>query len=61
MKSEEIWNYIHSERAQMAETWADLSPTSGLLPPGAKAGQSRTPPATFWPPPSRPRRTSTRR
>jgi uncharacterized protein (TIGR03083 family) len=27
MKSEEIWNYIHSERAQMAETWAAL--TSG--------------------------------
>ncbi len=26
MKSEEIWKYIHSERAQMAQTWADLSP-----------------------------------
>jgi uncharacterized protein (TIGR03083 family) len=26
MKSEEIWRHIHSERAQMAETWAALSP-----------------------------------
>jgi uncharacterized protein (TIGR03083 family) len=26
MKSEEIWKHIHSERAQMAETWAALSP-----------------------------------
>ena len=26
MKSEEIWKYIHSERAQLAETWAALSP-----------------------------------
>jgi uncharacterized protein (TIGR03083 family) len=26
MKSEEIWKYIHSERAQMAETWATLTP-----------------------------------
>jgi uncharacterized protein (TIGR03083 family) len=26
MKSEETWKYIHSERAQMAETWAGLSP-----------------------------------
>ena len=26
MKSEEIWKYIHSERAQMAQTWAALSP-----------------------------------
>jgi uncharacterized protein (TIGR03083 family) len=26
MKSEEIWKYIHSERAQMAETWVALSP-----------------------------------
>ena len=25
MKSEEIWKYIHSERAQMAEAWAALS------------------------------------
>jgi uncharacterized protein (TIGR03083 family) len=25
MKSEETWKYIHSERAQMADTWADLS------------------------------------
>ncbi len=24
MKSEETWTYIHSERAQMADTWADL-------------------------------------
>ena len=26
MKSQETWKYIHSERAQMAETWTDLSP-----------------------------------
>ena len=26
MKSGETWKYIHSERAQMAETWATLSP-----------------------------------
>jgi uncharacterized protein (TIGR03083 family) len=26
MKSEETWKYIHSERDQMADTWADLSP-----------------------------------
>src|SRR5665213_2300609 len=26
MKSEETWKYIHSERGQMADTWADLSP-----------------------------------
>jgi uncharacterized protein (TIGR03083 family) len=26
MKSEEIWKFIHSERAQMAQTWAALSP-----------------------------------
>ena len=26
MKSEEIWKYIHSERGQMAETWAELTP-----------------------------------
>jgi uncharacterized protein (TIGR03083 family) len=26
MKSDEIWKYIHSERAQMADTWATLSP-----------------------------------
>jgi uncharacterized protein (TIGR03083 family) len=25
MKSEETWTYIHSERAHMADTWADLS------------------------------------
>src|ERR1035437_246060 len=25
MKSEETWTYIHSERAQMADTWAELS------------------------------------
>jgi uncharacterized protein (TIGR03083 family) len=27
VKSEEIWKYIHSERAQMAQTWAALSPS----------------------------------
>jgi uncharacterized protein (TIGR03083 family) len=27
VKSEEIWKYIHSERAEMAETWAALSPS----------------------------------
>lgn len=26
MKPQETWRHIHSERAQMAETWADLSP-----------------------------------
>ncbi|MGB7052327.1 MAG: maleylpyruvate isomerase family mycothiol-dependent enzyme [Acidimicrobiales bacterium] len=26
MKSQETWKYIHSERADMAETWATLSP-----------------------------------
>ncbi len=26
MKSGETWKYIHTERAQMAETWATLSP-----------------------------------
>ena len=26
MKSEEIWKYIHSERGQLAETWAELTP-----------------------------------
>src|ERR1700689_926291 len=26
MKSQETWNYIHSERADMAETWATFSP-----------------------------------
>ena len=26
MKSSETWKYIHSERADMAETWATLSP-----------------------------------
>jgi uncharacterized protein (TIGR03083 family) len=26
MKSAETWQYIHSERAQMAQTWSDLSP-----------------------------------
>lgn len=26
MKSGETWKYIHSERAQLAETWATLSP-----------------------------------
>ena len=26
MKSEEIWKHIHSERAQMAETWTALTP-----------------------------------
>jgi uncharacterized protein (TIGR03083 family) len=26
VKSQETWNYIHSERADMAETWATLSP-----------------------------------
>src|ERR1035441_8951963 len=25
MKSEETWTYIHAERAQMADTWAELS------------------------------------
>ena len=25
MKSEETWTYIHSERAQLADTWVDLS------------------------------------
>jgi uncharacterized protein (TIGR03083 family) len=27
MKSGEIWKYIHAERAQMADTWAGLSPS----------------------------------
>jgi uncharacterized protein (TIGR03083 family) len=27
VKSEEIWKYIHSERSEMAETWAALSPS----------------------------------
>jgi len=26
VKTEEIWQHIHAERAQMAETWATLSP-----------------------------------
>jgi len=26
MKTEEIWKYIHSERAAMAETWSTLTP-----------------------------------
>ncbi len=26
MKSDETWTYIHSERAEMADTWAGLSP-----------------------------------
>ena len=32
MKPEETWRHIHSERAQMAETWADLSPGQWAAP-----------------------------
>lgn len=32
MKSEETWKYIHGERAQMAETWAGLSPEQWAAP-----------------------------
>ncbi len=32
MKTREIWQHIHSERAQMAETWAALTPGQWAAP-----------------------------
>jgi len=32
MKAAETWKYIHSERAQMADTWATLSPGQWAAP-----------------------------
>ena len=32
MKSEETWKHIHSERAEMAETWVTLSPAQWAAP-----------------------------
>jgi uncharacterized protein (TIGR03083 family) len=32
MKSDETWKYIHSERAEMAQTWSALSPEQWTAP-----------------------------
>jgi len=43
MKSQEIWKYIHSERAQLAKPWTRCLSSSGVRRPGAKAGRSTRP------------------
>ena len=45
MKSEEIWKYIHSERGQLAETWAELTPRQWAAASWCEGWSCRTPPA----------------
>jgi len=60
MKTADTWKHIHSERARWRTPGPPCHPASGAAASWCEGWSVRTPRATSWPPPSRPRRTSTR-